>query len=213
MSSHIPMEEQFKEKLLRFSDWVEVKQESYFYYDPDPNFVVCRTDDEPWEVSGGEQWVRAATNPNAFVCRMHLLWNQTLISEIHCIYFDEFRHLTPAPIVTGMISFLSRWYFSLCADDLEFHLLPLFERRTKDEIVRTGQLSSGRKNMPVAIFGSWVEKEKFSEFLLGEPITDEELSSFEYKTFESTVSDTDKKIIIYSRAVLQRLENFRRSRP
>ncbi len=205
---NISVEEHFKKYLLDFENWEET-DENNWHYKPHPEFIVCPTEEEYWEVKGGENWVRAATNPRAFVRPMQLQYNQTVITKIVCIYFDEMRYFIPAPKVTGMIGSGENWYYSLCADDFYFFLLPLLTKKTVEQIVETGEFSSRGCRVPVAIFSSEQEQNQFEVFLTQRPIENTEIFTYPSRPNDPYINDKDKEIISYSKVVLARLEEYR----
>ncbi|MDP7221972.1 MAG: hypothetical protein QF692_01775 [Alphaproteobacteria bacterium] len=204
----LSVEERFKKYLLDFENWEE-SEENNWHYKLDPSFIFEETGEDVWEVEGGENWVRAATNPRAFVKPMQIRHNHTVISKFVCIYFDEMRYIIPAPKVTGMIGSGEKWYYSLCAEDFDFYLLPILTNRTISEIVETGKFSSRGGRVPVVIFSSEQEKSRFEVFLTQRPIEDNDLTSFPSRPNDPYIKDIDKKVISYSRVVLQRLAEFR----
>lgn len=204
----LSVEQKFKKYLLDFENWEET-DENHWHYKPEPNFIVEPTDEDYWEVEGGENWVRAATNPKAFVRPMQIRYDQTIIRKIVCIYFDEMRYLIPAPKVTGMIGSGTKWYYSLCAENFDFYLLPLLTRKTINKIVETGQFSSRGGRVPVAIFSSEQEKSRFEVYLTQRPIEDNELEPHPARANDPYVKEIDKEIISYSKAVLARLAEYR----
>ena len=141
---------------------------------------------------------------------MQLMYSQTIITKINCIYFDEMRYLIPAPKVTGMIGHGEKWFYSICADDFDFYLMPLLVKKDKQEILQTESLEAGRgASVPVAIFSSTQEKSRFEVFLSQKPIKDSELSKFIINQNDPLIKDIDRKIISYSKAVLERLKEYR----
>lgn len=207
-SESLSVEERFQKYLLDFEQWEETRENNW-HYKPDPDFVVCPTDEDSWEVEGGENWVRAATNPRSWVRPMQLKYRDTVITEITCIYFDEMRYLIPAPQVTGMVGSGTKWYYSLCAENFDFYLLPLLTRKTIKEIVETGEFSSRGGRVPVAIFATEQEKSRFEVYLTQKPIEDNELEPYPARANDPYIKEIDKEIISYSKVVLARLAEYR----
>lgn len=202
------IEEKFKRHLLAFATWQETG-ENCWHQKGDPDFVVEPTEDDFWEVKAGENWVRAATNPRAFVRPMQLRYRHTVISKINCIYFDEMRYFIPAPRITGMIGSGEKWYYSLCADDLDFFLLPLLTGRSKDEILEDGRFHSRLSDVPVCVFKSHQEKSSFQVYLAQRPIEPSELKPHIPYMSDGLVTAKDEEIISYSNAVIRRLNEYR----
>ncbi len=100
--------------LLHFDGWTKISETSWYYTDF-PEFTVSETDEEVWEVDGGENWVRAAINPRAFVRPMKLSYHQTVLATITCIYYDEFRALAPAATAKFPRDGEERWFFYIDA--------------------------------------------------------------------------------------------------
>ena len=101
-----------------------------------PEFTISPTEEEAEPVRGGENWVRAATNPSAFVRPLRICFHQTVLAEIGCILYDEMRAITPAPQATLVNHAKSLWFFSLCADTFEFLFLQFLTRRERGELLK-----------------------------------------------------------------------------
>ena len=204
----LTVKERFKRYLLDYKNWEET-EENTWHYKPDPDFMVLPTPDKSWEVLGGENWVRAAINPKSWVRPMQLMYRNTVVFKCTCIYFDEMRQIIPAPKVTGMIGPGDKWYYSLCTDYFDAHLLPLLTHRSIEEIISDGQFSSRGSKVPVIIFSSETEKSRFEIFLTQKPVEGYETNQCMPLTKDPIVKDVDKQIIAYSRVILKRLEEFR----
>ena len=113
------------------------------------------------------------------------------------------------PKVTGISGAERRWFYSLCADEYDFYLAPLLTKRSKEEILKTGQFGSRGGRVPVAIFKSKQEQSQFEVFLTQRPIEDDELVNFPSRDNDPYINETDKEIISYSNAVLERLAEYR----
>ncbi|MDF3023075.1 MAG: hypothetical protein K0R10_436 [Alphaproteobacteria bacterium] len=209
IQENLSAKDRFKKYLLDFEGW-EKTDENDWHYKQDPDFRVCPTEDKIWEVEGGENWVRAAINPRAFVRPMQLQYKQTIIAKIVCICFDEMRYMVSAPKVTGMIGHGEKWYYSLCADDLDFYLLPLLTNRAISDIIMTGEFNSRLGKIPVAVFASEQEKSRFEVYLTQRPIEEDEIKKFPARPLEKYIKEVDLQIIAYSKAVLERLEEYRK---
>ena len=62
--------------LLDRHEWTEMS-EYVWYFSQYPEFTISPTEEEAWPVRAGENWVRAATNPSAFVRPLRICFHQT----------------------------------------------------------------------------------------------------------------------------------------
>ena len=81
--------------------WTETS-EDVWYYSQFPEFTISPTEEKAWPVQAGENWVRAAINPSAFIRPFRICFHQTVLTQIECIYYDEMRARTPAPQPTSV---------------------------------------------------------------------------------------------------------------
>ena len=191
--------------------WTETS-EDVWYYSQFPEFTISPTEEDECPVQAGENWVRAAINPSAFVRPFRICFHQTVLSQIVCIYYDEMRARTPAPQPTGVDISEDLWFFSLNAETLEFLFLQFLTGVDGDHLLQDG-LSGGRgKTVPVIIFRSGDERQAFVEELKYNPVTIETRHTFVGSENDSRISEQDRKIIAFSNAVMERYSEWRRSR-
>ena len=85
-----------------------------------------------------------------------------MLAEVVCILYDEMRAITPAPRSTHVDYTKDLWFFSLCADTLEFLFLQFLTGTERDQLLQDG-LSGGRSpNVPVILFRSDEERQAFN---------------------------------------------------
>ncbi len=176
-----------------------------------PEFTVSRTQEDLRPVRGGENWVRAALNPAAFVLPFSIRFHQTVLREVDCILYDEMRAITPAPgAKTVSTSDGQLWFHSLCANTLEFDLLSFFTRKRRGELLKVGLLPGGRLPVvPVILFRSESEKEAFVQENEIGPVTHEDYSRFVIPQFGSEVSGTDVRLVTFAIAAANRFLEWR----
>ena len=183
------------------------------FYSQFPEFTISPTEDEVRPVVAGENWVRAAINPSAFVRPFRICFHQTVLAEVICILYDEMRAITPAPRSTHVDYAKDLWFFSLCADTLEFRFLQFLTRTTRDQLLRDG-LSGGRgRNVPVIIFRSDEERQEFTHELKRNPVTVEGRHDIVFGQNDPMISENDKKIIAFSNAAIERFTEWRARNP
>ena len=191
--------------------WTETS-EDVWYYSQFPEFTISPTEEDARPVQAGENWVRAAINPSAFVRPFRICFHQTVLSQIVCIYYDEMRARTPAPQPTGVDISEDLWFFSLNADTLEFLFLQFLTGVDGDQLLQDG-LSGGRgKTVPVIMFRSGDERQAFVEELEYNPVTIETRHTFVGSENDSRISEQDRRIIAFSNAVMERYSEWRGSR-
>ena len=191
--------------------WTETS-EDVWYYSQFPEFTISPTEEKAWPVQAGENWVRAAINPSAFVRPFRICFHQTVLTQIECIYYDEMRARTPAPQPTSVDFSKDLWFFSLSADTLEFLFLQFLTGVDRDQLLQDG-LSGGRgKTVPVIIFGSGEERQAFIEELNCNPVTIEARHTVVGREIDSRISEQDRRIIAFSNAVMERYSEWRGSR-
>lgn len=194
--------------LLDRDGWTKTS-EDVWYYSQFPEFTIFPTEEEARPVEAGENWVRAATNPSAFVRLFKICFHQTILARIDCIYYDEMRAITPAPRTTHVDVAKDLWFFSLSADTLEFLFLQFLTGIGRDQLLQHG-LSGGRgRNVPVILFRSDKERQEFNEELERNPVTVEERHCTLVRQHDPMITATDKRIIAYSRAVIDRFSEWR----
>lgn len=197
--------ERVRNYLSNHDDWVETS-EDVWYHSQFPEFTISPTLKEPELVRGGETWVRASTSPSAYVFPFRIRFHQTVLAEITCILYDEMRARTPAPQLNRIGSTKGLWFYSLCADTLDFVFLLFLTRTTRDQLLHDG-LSGGRLgNAPVIIFSGQGEREAFIEDLTNKPVAVEERHN---EALDPEVEDHDRKIIAFSRAVIERFREWK----
>ncbi len=195
--------------LLDWDGWTKTAEYNW-YYSQFPEFTISPTEEELRPVLGGENWVRDAINPSAFVRPFQICFQQTMLAEVVCILYDEARAITPAPQSTHFDYAKDLWFFSLSADTLEFLFLQFLTRTEEEQLLRGG-LSGGRKsNAPVILFCSGEEHQSFKEELEHNPVTVEawhDVVSFIQN--DPMITEQDRKIIAFSNAVIERLSEWR----
>ena len=188
--------------------WTEISENAW-YYSQYPEFTISPTEVETWPVEAGENWVRAATNPKAYVRPLKICFHQTVLAEVFCIYYDEMRAITPAPRLTLVGYSIDLWFFSLSADTLEFLFLQFLTRKERDQLLQDG-LSGGRGfNVPVILFRSGMERQAFIQELEREPVTVEGRHDNLFRLNDPLISEQDRKIIAFSKAVIERFSEWR----
>lgn len=200
-----PPLERLRNYLADFKGWDQVF-ENKWHYKQFPEFTMCPTEEDTRAVEAGESWVRACTNPNAFVRPMIAKFHQTIMAKTDCIYFDEMRGLIPAPSLTMVRDTDEKWFYSFCAgENLDYAFLQFFTRKNKHELPEN-ILTDGRYRMlPVIVFSSSQEKEKFLASL-----KDKVVQILDRHVFRASgVSEHDCNIISYSRAVIERFKEWK----
>lgn len=191
-------------------DWTKTS-ENVWYYSQFPEFTISPTEEEPWPVQAGENWVRAAINPSASVRPFRICFHQTVLTQIDCIYYDEMRAITPAPQPTSVDSSEALWFFSLSADTLEFLFLQFLTGVDGDQLLRGGLRGGRGITVPVIIFRSGDERQAFVEELNCNPVTIETRHTFVGIKNDSRISEQDRRIIAFSNAVIERFNEWRGS--
>ena len=198
--------------LLDRQGWTE-SSEDIWYYSQFPEFTISPAGDDVYPVQSGENWVRAATNPSAFVQVFKICFHQTMLAEIPCILYDEMRERTPAPQATMVNPIDGLHFFSLCADTLEFLFLQFLTGKDGTRLMQDGLPHGRGTNLPVIIFRSGEESRMFQDELRCNPVTDEERRRFTIEWSDPMVNELDRKIIAYSRTVNERLIEWRATKP
>ena len=194
--------------LLDRDSWIETS-ENIWFYSQCPEFTISPTEEEAWPVKAGENWVRAALNPSAFVRPFRICFHQTVLAEVVCILYDEMRARTPAPRSTHVDYTKDLWFFSLCADTLEFRFLQFLTGTERDQLLQDG-LSGGRSpNVPVILFRSDEERQAFKEELERNPVTVEGRHDTVFAQNDPMISEQDRKIIAFSNAVIERFSEWK----
>ena len=194
--------------LLDKEGWTETSV-NVWCYSQFPEFTISPTEEEVRPVQAGDNWVRAATNPSAFVSPFKICFHQTVLAAVECILYDEMREKTPAPRPTRVEYAKDQWFFSLSADTLEFLFLQFLTGSDRDQLLQDG-LSGGRgPKVPVILFRSGEESQAFLGELQRNPVTVEERHDTTRGHIDPMVSDEDRRIIAYSRAVMERFIEWR----
>ena len=194
--------------LLDRDGWTETS-EYVWYYSQFPEFTISPTEEETRPVQAGENWVRSAINPSAFVRPLRICFHQTVLAEVVCILYDEMREITPAPLPRRVDSTQELWFFSLCADTFDFLFLQFLTGTAQDQLLKDG-LSGGRlPNVPVILFLSSAEEQAFIENLERNPVTVEGQHDHVVGQNDPMISKRDRKIIAFSEAVIERLSEWR----
>ncbi|MGL5078536.1 MAG: cupin domain-containing protein, partial [Waterburya sp.] len=193
--------------LQDFDGWEETS-ENEWHYNQFPEFTVTTTDEEIWEVTGGENWVRAATNPKAFVIPMCIKYYQTVLKKVNCLYYDEMRFIIPAlePIITEEIPD-AKWFYGICADSFDFYLLQFLTKRKSSDLLNNGITDRTGIKLPVIIFSSRLQKDNFINYLKLNP-SQINISNFQLP-LDPIITDQDRKIIEYSKAVMNIFQSWK----
>ena len=194
--------------LLDRHGWTKMSEYDW-YFSQFPEFTISPTEEEAWPVRGGENWVRAATNPSALVRPFRICYHQTVLAKIDCILYDERRAITPAPQATLVNHAKSLWFFSLCADTLEFLFLQFLTRTELDELLKNGLIDGRGRNVPVILFRSDEECQAFKQELERSPVTGEGRHDLITGPNDPMINEQDRRIIAYSNAVQERLSKWR----
>lgn len=203
--------ERVQNYLLDQDGWTKTS-EYIWHYSQFPEFTISPTEEETRPVQAGENWVRSATNPSAFVRSLRICFHQTVLAEVDCILYDEMRAITPAPRPRRVDFTKDLWFFSLCADTLDFLFLQFLTGRAKDQLLRDG-LSGGRlPTVPVVLFCSGEEQQAFEEDLQRNPVTVEERHDHVFMQGDPMISEQDRKIIAFSKAVIERFSEWKAER-
>ena len=194
--------------LLDRDGWTNTS-EDVWYYSPFPEFTISPTEEEIRPVQAGENWVRDALNPSAFVRPFRICFHQTVLAEIVCILYDEMRARTPAPRPTHVDYAKDLWFFSLSADTLEFLFLQFLTGTEREQLLQDG-LSGGRgPNVPVILFRSAEERQSFKEELERNPVTVEGWHDLVFGQNDPMITEQDRNIIAFSKAVIERFSEWR----
>ena len=194
--------------LLDKDGWTETS-ENVWCYSQFPAFTISPTEEDARPVRAGENWVRAATNPFAFVRPFRICFHQTVLAEIECIYYDEMRAITPAPRPTQVDFAKDLWFFSLSADTLEFLFLQFLTGAGRDQLLQDGLIDGRRRNVPVILFHSGEEHQAFIEELECNPVTIETRHAFIAGKNDPEISKQDRRIIAFSKAIMERFSEWR----
>ena len=202
--------QRLQEYLLDKDSWVEMS-EHVWYHSQWPEFTISPTEEEAWPVQAGESWVRAATNPSAFVRPLRICFHQTTLATVECVLFDEMRARTPVP-TPHVVCRNDRWFYALWDGTPEFRLLQFLTGRKREQLLRDG-LSDGRgRSVPVILFRSDAERQTFIEDLKREPVTVEERHDGIFWQDDPMISKQDRAIVAFSNAVIERFREWRRVR-
>lgn len=199
--------ERVKIYLQDFNGWEETL-ETEWHYKQFPEFTVTEIVEDIREVIGGESWVRSAINPKAFVSTMRVKYHQTVLKNVCCIYYDEMRYITPAPKPTFIELYTNNkeWFYSICADSFDFFMLQFLTKREAQDLLHNGINDRYSFNIPVIIFSLDVQKDSFVNHLKGKKIQYNVNPSF---SNDPIVTDYDRKIIEYSKAVIDIFQSWK----
>ena len=189
--------------LLDRDGWTKTS-EYVWYYSQFPEFTITPTEEEPRSVQAGENWVRSTINPSAFVRSLRICFHQTVLAEVNCILYDEMRAITPEPQPRRVDSTRDLWFFSLCADTLDFLFLQFLTGTAKDQLLRDGLCGGRLPTVPVVLFCSREEQKAFEEDLKRDPVVVEERHDHVFEQGDPMISEQDRKIIAFSKAVIER---------
>lgn len=158
--------ERLEAYLLDFENWEQV-EENRWYYKPFPEFTVQPIEENPYEVQVGECWVRAATNPSAyvtgFVCRYH----QTILRKIVAIYYDEMRYLIPNPEVKVISAKEHILFYSFCANSFDFTMLQFLSKNRGSYFLQNDRPFKCRTgSVPILVFHDENQRQRFIEYVV-----------------------------------------------
>ena len=190
------------------SRWSETSA-TVWHYSLFPEFTISPTEEETRTVNAGESWVRAAINPCAFVRPFNICFHQTVLVKITCIYYDEMREITPAPSMTVIDDANDLWFYSLTADTLEFLFLQFLTGASRDQLLQEGLRGGRGPDVPVVLFGSGEERQAFLEELVCKPVRVEEWHKLIIGDCDPIISEQDKKIVAFGKAVMKRFMEWR----
>ena len=193
-------------------EWVKTS-EFVWYYSRFPEFTISSAEEEVIPVRAGENWVRAALSPSAFVRIFRIRFHQTVLAEIECIHYDEMRGLTPKPQVICINPEVDHWFFSLRADTLEFQFLQFLTGAEQNKLMKNGLNYARGGNIPVLFFISEDEEKAFIAELECNPVTVESRHEFHVSINDSETSERDRNVIAFSRAVIERFNEWKMSNP
>ena len=194
--------------LLDWDGWTSTSEYNW-YYSQFPEFTISPTEEETRPVQAGENWVRDAIDPSAFVRPFQICFHQTMLAEVVCILYDGAQAITPAPRLTCFDYAEDLWFFSLSADTPEFLFLQFLTETEGEQLLQNG-LSGGRKpNAPVILFRSGEERQSFKEELEHNPVTVEARHDVVFRQNDPMITEHDRKIIAFSKAVIERFSEWR----
>ena len=194
--------------LLDWDGWTSTSEYNW-YYSQFPEFTISPTEEETRPVQAGENWVRDAIDPSAFVRPFQICFHQTMLAEVVCILYDGAQAITPAPRLTRFDYAEDLWFFSLSADTPEFLFLQFLTETEGEQLLQNG-LSGGRKpNAPVILFRSGEERQSFKEELEHNPVTVEARHDVVFRQNDPMITEHDRKIIAFSKAVIERFSEWR----
>ena len=119
------------------------------------------------------------------------------------------RAITPAPRLTLVDYAEDLWFFSLCADTLEFLFLQLLTGTERDQLLQDGLRDGRGLNVPVILFRSDEECQAFKEELERNPVTVEGRHDTVFGQNDPMISERDRKIIAFSNAAIERFGEWR----
>ena len=193
--------------LLDKDSWVQTSEYVWFHSQW-PEFTIFPTEEEPWAVQAGENWVRAATNPSAFVRPFKFSFHQTVLARVECILYDEMRSITPVPSAQ-FVHRNDRWFFSLSAGTLEFRFLQFLTGSKREQLLQDG-LSDGRGlSVPVILFRSDMERQAFIGELKRNPARVAARHEGVFLQDDPMISEQDRKIIAFSNTVIERFAEWK----
>ena len=194
--------------LQHWDEWTKTA-DYIWYHSQFPEFTISPTEEETQPVCTGDNWVRAALNPSAFVRPLRICFHQTILAEVVCILYDEMHAITPAPKPTHFDNAKGLRFYSLSADTLEFLFLQFLTRTKEEQLLQDG-LSGGRNpNAPVILFRSGEERQSFKEELEHNPVTVEARHDGVFRKNDPMITEQDRKIIAFSNAVIERFSEWR----
>lgn len=194
--------------LLDRNGWTNTS-EYIWHHSQFPEFTISPTEEETRPVQADENWVRSAINPAAYVRPLQICFHQTVLAEVVCILYDEMREITSAPQPNIVDRTNNLWFFSLCADTLEFLFLRFLTGTAKDQLLQDG-LSRGRlPKVPVVLFSSGEQKQAFIKDLKRDPVRIGERHDQIGGRNISAISEQDRKIIAFSEAVIERFSEWK----
>lgn len=193
--------QRLEQYLLDFSGWERAGEERW-YYKQFPEFTIQETDDEIKEVKCGENWVRAACDPVSHVCPMRLMYHQTDLLKIPCLYFDNFSLLLPAPEPALINEHEHLYFYFYTADTINFAFVQFLLKKSKQELLDKGIINSRLGGtIPIVIFKSMDDKNNFITSLKTKKIHIKDKHQFTFNTGDKLITEHDRRIIAYTNAV------------
>ena len=194
--------------LLDWDGWTRTAEYNW-YYSQFPEFTISSMEEETRPVQAGENWVRAGLDPSASVRPFRICFHQTMLAEVVCILYDGAQAITPAPQPTHFVYAEDLRFYWLSADTLDFLFLQFLTRTKEEQLLQDGLSGRTGANMPVILFRSSEERQLFKEELEHNPVTVEARHDVVFRQNDPMITEHDRKIIAFSKAVIERFSEWR----